>query len=70
MKLDVTIYRDEDGWYVVDCPVIPGCATQGRTETEALANIIEAIQGCLEARRKAGLPLTIDTREVEVPAIA
>ena len=70
MKLAVTIYQDEDGWYVVDCPVIPGCATQGRTEAEALANIIEAIQGCLAARRDAGMQLTIDTREVEIPALA
>ena len=70
MKLAVTIYEDEDGWYVVDCPVIPGCATQGRTEAEALTNIVEAIQVCLEARRDAGLRLTIDSREVEVPLIA
>lgn len=70
MKLPITIYTDEDGWYVVECPVIPGCATQGRTEEEALANIREAIELCLEARREEGLPLTIESREIEVPAIA
>jgi predicted RNase H-like HicB family nuclease len=48
MKLPVTLYVDEDGWFVVNCPVIPGCARQGRTEEEALANIREAIQLCLE----------------------
>ncbi|MEX0784381.1 MAG: type II toxin-antitoxin system HicB family antitoxin [Dehalococcoidia bacterium] len=70
MKLAITMYRDEDGWFVVDCPAIPGCASQGRTEEEALANIREAIPLCLEARREAGLPLTIDLREIEVPLIA
>lgn len=70
MKLAITMYRDEDGWVVVECPAIPGCASQGRSEEEALANIKEAISLCLEARREAGLPLTIETREVEVPAIA
>jgi predicted RNase H-like HicB family nuclease len=70
MKLPITIYTDEDGWYVVECPVIPGCATQGRTEEEALANIREAIELCLEVRREEGLPLTIESREIEVPAIA
>jgi predicted RNase H-like HicB family nuclease len=70
MKLPVTLYVDEEGWFVVNCPVIPGCASQGRTEDEALANIREAIQLCLEVRKNEGLPLTIEPREVEVPAVA
>ena len=70
MKLAVTMYRDEDGWFVVECPVIPGCMSQGRSEEEALANIREAIASCLEVRREQGLPLTIDMREVEIPLFA
>lgn len=70
VKLAITMYRDEAGWIVVECPAIPGCASQGQTEEEALANIRDAIVACLEARREAGLPLTIETREVEVPALA
>lgn len=58
MKLVVTLERDETGTYVVECPSIPGCVSQGATEEEALANIREAIQGCLEARSASGLPLT------------
>jgi predicted RNase H-like HicB family nuclease len=54
MKLAVTMYRDEDGWFVVECPVIPGCMSQGRSEEEALANIREAIEACLEVRRDLG----------------
>jgi len=70
MKFPVTIYQDEEGWYVVECPIIPGCASQGRTEVEALKNIREAIQICLEVRREKNLPLTIESREVEVPVYA
>ena len=70
MKYPVTVYQDEDGWYVVECPLIPGCMSQGETEAEALKNIQEAIQLCLEVRREKQLPLTIQSREVEVPAYA
>jgi len=62
MKLPVTIYQDEEGWYVVECPVIPGCMSQGSTEEEALQNIHEAIQLCLEVRKERGLPLTVHMR--------
>jgi predicted RNase H-like HicB family nuclease len=70
MKFPVTIYQDEEGWYVVECPVIPGCMSQGKTEEEALQNIQEAIQLCLDVRRDQGMPLTIESREVEVPIYA
>ena len=66
MKLVVTLERDETGMLVAECPAIPGCVSQGKTEDEALANIREAIQACLEARAAAGMPLTVATREVEV----
>jgi len=67
MKLLVTLERDESGMIVVECPAIPGCVSQGRTEQEALGNIREAIQGCLEARAANGMPLTVAIREIEVP---
>jgi predicted RNase H-like HicB family nuclease len=53
---------------VAECPAIPGCISQGRTEAEALDNIREAIAACLEAHAAHGMPLTIEVREVEVPA--
>ena len=68
MKLLVTLERDEAGMIVVECPSIPGCVSQGETEAEALANIREAIEGCLEARAANGMPLTVEVREVEIPA--
>lgn len=66
MKLLVTIERDETGMFVIECPSIPGCISQGKTEQEALTNIREAIAGCLETRSANGMPLTVDVREVEV----
>jgi predicted RNase H-like HicB family nuclease len=68
MKFLVTIDRDEDGIWVVECPSIPGCVSQGQTKDEALANIQEAISLCLEVRAEMGLPLTIETRQLEVVA--
>ncbi len=66
MKLIVTLERDETGMIVAECPAIPGCISQGRTEDEAMVNIREAIQACVESRAANGMPLTVATREVEV----
>jgi predicted RNase H-like HicB family nuclease len=66
MKFLVNIHRDEDGIYIADCPAIPGCVSQGRSESEAEANIADAIRECLAVREEMGLPLTTTTREVEV----
>ncbi len=67
MKLLITMFQDEDGMYVTECPSIPGCVSQGRTEEEAEQNIREAIKECLAVRAERGMPLTIPTREVKVP---
>jgi predicted RNase H-like HicB family nuclease len=48
MKYKVLISEGEDGWYVVECPSIPGCVSQGKSLEEALENIKDAIQGCLD----------------------
>ena len=66
MKFIITIYRDEDGMYIAECPSIPGCVSQGKTEEEAQKNIKNAIRECLEVRAEKGMPLTITTRQVEV----
>ena len=66
MKFPVTIERDEDNVFVVSCPAIPGCHSQGTTREEALANIKEAIVLCLEVRSERGMPLTVETAQVEV----
>ncbi|MFM9962046.1 MAG: type II toxin-antitoxin system HicB family antitoxin [Planctomycetaceae bacterium] len=66
MKFPVTIDRDEGGVWVVECPSIPGCVSQGQTREEALKNIEEALALCLEVRAERGLPLTVETHQVEV----
>jgi predicted RNase H-like HicB family nuclease len=55
MDFKVFLERDEDyGGYVVTCPSIPGCHSQGKTVEQALANIREAIELCLEVMRERG----------------
>jgi predicted RNase H-like HicB family nuclease len=66
MKFVVSIDRDEDGVWIVECPSIPGCVSQGHTKAEALAQIEDAIRACLEVRAEQGMPLTVETRQVEV----
>ena len=66
MKFSVTIDRDEDGVWVVECPAIPGCVSQGQTKEEAVENIKDAINQCLQVRAERGMPLTIETRKVEI----
>ena len=68
MRFQVTIDRDEDGVWIAECPSIPGCVSQGETKPEALAKIREAIRLCLEVRAERGLPLTVETCQVEVKA--
>jgi len=57
-------YDFEYGGYVVDCPTLPGCMSQGKTKNEALENIKEAIVGYLKVLKKHGkssVPL-VDSR--------
>ncbi|MBI3080440.1 MAG: type II toxin-antitoxin system HicB family antitoxin [candidate division NC10 bacterium] len=66
MRFLVTMEQEKAGYYVVDCPALPGCVSQGLTREEALANIREAILLSLETRKAHGLPLEIEVAEVEV----
>ena len=66
MKFTVTIDRDETGAWVAECPSIPGCVSQGKAKRDALKNVREAIELCLEVRAERGLPLTVETQQVEV----
>jgi len=66
MLFTITITQDEDGVYIAECPAIPGCISQGRTEQEAERNVLDAIRVCLKVRAEKGMPLTVATRQVEV----
>ena len=56
MKFPIIIQPGEDGFFIAECPALPGCMTQGRTKKEALKNIKEAIALWLEveAEKRAG----------------
>ena len=60
----------EDGWYIVQCPALPGCFTQGKTLDEALRNIREAISLCLEEKENRSLVHGFDMREVGLYSVS
>ena len=68
MEFKVVITEDsEDGGYVVSCPALPGCHSQGDTMDEALENIRDAIQGCIAALNDRAEHLAgVVVREVSV----
>ena len=69
MRFAIVLEKDEEGYIVASCPNFPGCHSQGKTREEAVANIIEAIQGYIESFRKHGeLIPKMDVEEVEVTA--
>lgn len=51
------MYKDEDNYWVVECPSLKGCVSQGKTKEEALSNIKEAITGYIAALEEDGLPV-------------
>ena len=51
----VLLYPGEDGYWVAECPSLPGCVSQGPTKEEAIANVREAIQGYGAALEAVGL---------------
>lgn len=53
----VIIYPGEDGYWVAECPSLPGCISQGNSKKEAIANIKEAIRGYIAALEEDGLPV-------------
>ena len=56
----VILRPGEDGYIVVECPSLPGCISQGKTEDEALANIREAIELWIEDAEAHGEPIPED----------
>lgn len=51
------VYQDEDGWWVVEVPSLPGCNTQGETREEAVENVKDAINGYVAVLKELDLPL-------------
>ncbi len=67
-KFLVTLEQDEDGVWVVECPALPGCISQGHSREEALENIRDAIRLTLEVREELGLPGPREVQEVDIAA--
>lgn len=69
MEFRILIERDEDGWYVVTVPALPGCVSQGRTEEEAKQNIVEAIELHLGSLARDGIPLSPGSAKEDTVAV-
>lgn len=65
----VVIYPGEDGYWVAECPSLPGCISQGKTKEEAVTNIKEAIEGYVEAFREDNIPIPQERFETLVMAV-
>lgn len=57
MKYRVLIEQDEDGFFVAECPSLPGCISQGKTREEAIVNIQDAIKGYIESLKEHDEPI-------------
>jgi predicted RNase H-like HicB family nuclease len=67
LHLPIIIEQDEDGCYIVSCPSFKGCHSYGATVDEALANIREVIEMCMEEADIETLNKFVGFRELEIP---
>ena len=65
----VILYPGEDGYWVVECPSLPGCISQGESKGKAIANIREAIEGYVAALEEDGLPVPEDRFDAILMAV-
>ena len=65
----VIIYPGEDGFWVAECPSLPGCISQGQTRTEAITNIREAIEAYVAVLEEDGLEVPEERFDVLVVAV-
>jgi predicted RNase H-like HicB family nuclease len=63
------LYPGEDGYWVAECPSLPGCISQGKTKEEAIANIREAIRGYIVALEEDNLPVPEERFEIFIVAV-
>ena len=65
----VIIKPGEDGFWLAECPSLPGCISQGQSKKEAIQNIQEAIQGYIEVLQQDGDSIPDDNMESIIVAI-
>ena len=65
----IILYPGEDGYWVAECPSLPGCISQGQTKEETIANIREAIKEYIAVLEEDGLPVPDDHFEAVLVAV-
>lgn len=65
----VILRHGEDSCWVVECPSLPGCVSQGKTKADALANIKEAIEGWIETMKAHGQPIPQDDFDTQIVCV-
>ncbi|MHB1357765.1 MAG: type II toxin-antitoxin system HicB family antitoxin [Anaerolineae bacterium] len=65
----VIVYPGEDGYWVAECPTLPGCISQGKSKEEAVANIKEAIRGYVAALQEDNIPVPAEHLDTLVVAV-
>ena len=66
---EVIIFHGENGYWIAECPSLPGCISQGETKEKAVENIKEAISLYIEALKEDSLPIPEETFEAMVVAV-
>ena len=65
----VILYKGEDGYWITECPTLPGCITQGKTKQEAVTNIKEAIAAYIATLEADGIPIPEDQCDAELLSV-
>lgn len=65
----VVIYPGEDGYWIAECPSLPGCISQGKTREETISNIREAIEGFIAVLADDNLPIPPENFETILIAV-
>jgi len=65
----IVLYPGEDGYWIAECPSLPGCITQGETREEAIANARDAIHQYVAALEVDRLPVPEERFEAIVVAV-
>ena len=65
----IILYTGEDGYWVAECPSLPGCVSQGKTKEQAIENMKEAITGYVDALKEDKLPVPEEKFEAVIVAV-
>ena len=69
-QLPVLIEKDEDGFYVAECIIFSGCYSQGKTKEEALSNLKEVIQMCIEEKENMNILENFKPRKISFETLS